>query len=325
MSTEYTFDNFKDNSHPTPEAIARSQSTYRQRNIGKALLIHDDVFHWMNQREPNSIHGIVTDPPYGVKEFELEEIKRLRTSNGGTGIWRLPPVLDGCVRAPLPRFTALTPKERDTLFRYFEMWSRAVTRIMVPGAHAIVASNAFLAVKVFNSIIKGGLEYRGQVVRLVQTLRGGDRPKNAEKEYPGVCSLPRGGFEPWGIFRKPMEPGMKVSDCLRKYGTGGLRRLPDGNPFIDVLSIGITPRKERMLGGHPSQKPMDLMKKLVHSILPLGRGIVFDPFMGSGTTIAAAEYWGYESIAVERDDEWYELAIESIPRLCHMSQGELPY
>lgn len=322
MSVEIAAMESKVNGHPRAEAD-RSPTPLTHRRVGKALLVNDDVFHWMALREPNSIHGIVTDPPYGVKEFELEEIERMRKPNGGTGIWRLPPVLDGCVRAPLPRFTALTPKERVTLCKFFEMWSRSVARILVPGAHVMVASNAFLSVEVFNSIIQGGLEHRGQVIRLVQTLRGGDRPKNAEQEFPDVCSLPRGGFEPWGIFRKPLEPKMKVSDCLREYGTGGLRRLPDGNPFGDVIPIGITPKKERELGGHPSQKPMELMKKLVHAILPLGKGVVFDPFMGSGTTVAAAEYWGYESIAVERDKEWFDMATKTIPLLSQAAQTEL--
>lgn len=299
------------------------RSNHRCDQIGHATIFNSDAFQWMATRAENSVHGIVTDPPYGVKEFELEEIERLRKPNGGTGVWRIPPLLNGCVRAPLPRFTALTSKERTNLCCFFEEWSKACLRILTPGAHVLVASNSFLSTDVFASITKGGLEYRGQVIRLVQTLRGGDRPKNAEKEFPDVCSLPRGGFEPWGIFRKPLEPGMKVSDCLKTYKTGGLRRLPDGNPFTDVIPIGITPKKERDLGGHPSQKPMDLMKKLVYAILPLGEGVVLDPFMGSGTTVAAAERCGYQSIGIERDAEWYEMAKSAIPPLCKRNQGEL--
>ena len=69
--------------------------------------------------------------------------------------------------------------------------------------------------------------------RWVRTLRGGDRPKNAEEVFPDVSSMPRGCYEPWGIFRKPLLPRMKVSDCLKKFQTGGLRRLPNGKPFSD--------------------------------------------------------------------------------------------
>ena len=66
---------------------------------------------------------------------------------------------------------------------------------------------------VFSSLIEEGLEFRTEIIRLVQTLRGGDRPKLGEKDFPDVCSLPRGGYEPWGLFRKPLPKGMTVRLC----------------------------------------------------------------------------------------------------------------
>ena len=38
-------------------------------------LVNDNCFDWMRQREENSITAIVTDPPYGVKEYTDEEIE----------------------------------------------------------------------------------------------------------------------------------------------------------------------------------------------------------------------------------------------------------
>jgi site-specific DNA-methyltransferase (adenine-specific) len=56
-------------------------------------------------------------------------------------------------------------------------------------------------------------------------------------------------------------------------------------------------------------------RKVVRGVLPLGRGIVLDPFAGSGSTLAAAEAVGYERIGVERDRADFELAREALPRL----------
>ena len=97
-----------------------------------------------------------------------------------------------------------------------------------------IATNAFISQLLYSSLVHGGLEFRGEVIRLVRTLRGGDRPKNAEAEFPSVTLLPRGCYEPWGIFRKPLLPKMKVSDCLREYQTGGLRCYAEDLPFGDV-------------------------------------------------------------------------------------------
>ena len=172
-----------------------------------------------------------------------------------------------------------------------------MTRALRPGGHVFLASNTFLSQMVFAALVEGGLEFRGEVIRLVRTMRGGDRPKNAEEEFSGVTSLPRGAYEPWGLLRKPLLPGMTVADCLREYGTGGLRRTPDGLPFGDVISSERTPQRERAIANHPSIKPQSFLRQVVHAALPLGVGIVADPFMGSGSTVAAAEAVGVRAMS----------------------------
>jgi site-specific DNA-methyltransferase (adenine-specific) len=281
--------------------------------IENALIVHADCFEWMKLIPESSIHAVVTDPPYGVKEYEPEQLEK--RTNGNGGVWRIPPSFDGHLRSPLPRFTALNPGERRQMKEYFSEWAKLLLRILRPGGHIFVASNAFLSQIVFSAIADQGFEFRGEVIRLVRTMRGGDRPKNAEDEFPNVCSMPRSRYEPWGIFRKPMSNGMKVSDCLREFQTGGLRRKPDGNPFEDVIESERTPQKEREIANHPSLKPQSFLRKIVYSALPLGEGIVLDPFMGSGSTIAAANAVGYSSIGVERMDEYYQMSKQAIKKL----------
>ncbi len=283
---------------------------YTHAKVGKGIVIHADCLEWMGRIPAGSIHGIVTDPPYGVKEYEFDQIQK--RANGNGGIWRIPPSFDGSNRQPLPRFTALNERERRQLSRFITEWAKAAIHALPPGGHVVLACNSFLAQLVYEALVDGGLEFRGQIIRIVRTLRGGDRPKNAEEEFPGVCSLPRGAYEPWGIFRKPLPPGMTVSECLRKFGTGGLRRLPEGMPFSDVLEFGRTPKTEREIASHPSLKPQALLRELVWSILPLGEGLVCDPFMGSGSTVAAAEAIGYRSVGVEKHESYYRMAYRAI-------------
>lgn len=290
---------------------------YSHVELGKATILHADCLEWLGRIPTGSIHGIVTDPPYGVKEYEFDQIEK--RANGNGGIWRIPPSFDGSNRQPLPRFTALNERERKQLQRFFCEWAKVAAHALAPGGHVILACNSFLAQLVYGALVEGGLEFRGQIIRIVRTLRGGDRPKNAEEEFPGVCSLPRGAYEPWGIFRKPMPAGMTVSECLRRFGTGGLRRLPEGLPFSDILDIGRTPKAEKEIAPHPSLKPQELLRELVWSILPLGKGLICDPFMGSGSTIAAAEALGYRSIGVEKLESYFQLATSAIRPLSRVS------
>src|SRR5258708_33474822 len=115
--------------------------------------------------------------------------------------------------------------------------------------------------------------------------------------------MAKGCYEPWGLFRKTLLPRMTVGDCLREFGNGGIRRTVEGGPLEDVIASGRTPQRERAIADHPSLKPQEFLRRIVYSSLPLGKGVVLDPFMGSGSTIAAAEAVGYRSVGIERFDE----------------------
>ncbi|MEH1935079.1 MAG: DNA methyltransferase [Nostoc sp.] len=286
---------------------------YQVENIGKSVILHADCFEWLSRVPENSIHAVVTDPPYGVKEYDFDQL--LKRANGNGGIWRIPPSFDGHQRAPLPRFTALTTKERLALKNFFVEWAKLVVSVLRPGGHVFIASNAFLSQLVFSALVEGGLEFRGELIRLVRTLRGGDRPKNAEDEFPNVSSMLRGCYEPWGILRKPIPVGMKLSECLREFQTGGLRRNRDGTPLGDVIASERTPQKERAIANHPSLKPQSFLRQVVYAALPLGEGIIADTFMGSGSTVAAAEAVGVCCIGIERNLDYYEMSCTAIPNL----------
>jgi DNA modification methylase len=57
------------------------------------------------------------------------------------------------------------------------------------------------------------------------------------------------------------------------------------------------------------------MRVIVRALLLLGEGTVLDPFMGSGSTIAAAEAVGYRCAGIEIDKDYFHLAEASIPKL----------
>ena len=60
------------------------------------------------------------------------------------------------------------------------------------------------------------------------------------------------------------------------------------------------------------------MRIIVRSLLPLGEGTILDPFMGSGSTIAAAEAVGYTATGLELDTEYFRLAEKAIPGLAEL-------
>lgn len=275
---------------------------------------HADAFEWLATAPANSIHAVVTDPPYGLIEYTEKELAKLKKGKGG--VWRIPPAFDGSKRMPLPRFTVLTEDDQQSLTDFFSRLAVALERVLVPGAHVFVATNPLISHLVYGPFVAAGFEKRGEIIRTVYTLRGGDRPKNAHDQFADVTVMPKSCWEPWGLFRKPCEG--RVQDNLRKWKTGGLRRISSSEPFKDLIPSSPARGYEREIAPHPSLKPQHFLRQIVRASLPLDGGTILDPFMGSGSTIAAAEACGLASIGLEVREEYYQMAVSVIPQLADL-------
>jgi site-specific DNA-methyltransferase (adenine-specific) len=284
-------------------------------------LHHGNAFGILNEEYgANSVHAVVTDPPYGVVEFETAHVEKMRDGTGG--VWRIPPELDGNERKPLPRFTVLSEDDKEKLRNFFATFGETVERVLRPGGHVFVATTQLLMHEVSAQLDAAGLERRDVLVRETKTLRGGDRPKGAHERYDMVSSMPRVYWEPWLLYRKPLDG--RLQDTLDEWQTGGLRRESAERPFTDLLEDGKTPQSETAIvreahpegeKAHPNLKPQYLMRELCHAALPLQEGTILDPFMGSGATVAAAQALGYDAVGIEIDDTFYEMAENAIPDL----------
>ncbi|MGB8265818.1 MAG: DNA methyltransferase [Candidatus Velthaea sp.] len=279
---------------------------------GRQRLVLADCVEWLSSAPRSSIAGVVTDPPYGLVEYTAKEQAKLRAGRGG--VWRIPPSFDGSSRKALPRFTVLSNDDRAAITTYFERWGGALFPALKPGAHVVIAGNPLVSPLVAAAMETAGFERRGEIVRLVRTFRGGDRPKGAHEEFDMVSTMPRSCWEPWGLYRKPCDT-RTVAANLRKWGTGGLRRVSAESPFADVLESGTTPGRERRLAPHPSVKPQAFLRKMVEALLPMGEGTILDPFAGCATTLAACEARGVEGVGVEVDPHYFRMASRAIPKL----------
>jgi site-specific DNA-methyltransferase (adenine-specific) len=250
-------------------------------------------------------------------EYTPRELAKLQSGRGG--VWRIPPSLDGAQRKPLPRFTVLTDDDRQALRLFFQRLAHTLMPVLVPGAHVFIATNPLVSHLVYEPFIRAGFEKRAEIVRVVYTLRGGDRPKNAHEEFPDVSVMPKSCWEPWGLFRKPCEG--RVQDNLRKWKTGGLRRISQDEPFKDLIYSSPARGMERRIAPHPSLKPQQFLRQIVRASLPLGAGVILDPFMGSGSTVAAAAACGLAAIGLENDPDYFSLAVQAIPQLAALSLG----
>lgn len=284
--------------------------------FGQQTLLLADCFEWLADAQPRSISAVVTDPPYGLVEYHPDQQRKLRAGRGG--VWRIPPRFDGSNRKPLPRFTVLSGEEREAIVTFFDRYGRVLLPVLKPGAHVVIAGNPLVSPLVAMAMERAGFERRGELVRLVRTLRGGDRPKGAHEEFPSVSTMPRSCWEPWGLYRKPIG-SRTLAENLREWKVGGLRRLNDDTPFLDVIPSGRTPVNERRVAPHPSVKPQAFLRRMIRALLPLNEGVVLDTFAGCATTLAACESVGVEGVGIEADPHYFDLAKQAIPKLAELN------
>lgn len=95
-----------------------------------------------------------------------------------------------------------------------------------------------------------------------------------------------------------------------------MRSLNDGKQMKSVWRFLPPKPDEKVLGKHPTQKPVELVERCVLASTQSGATIL-DPFMGSGTTGVAALMHDRGFIGIEQDSGYFKLArarLEAIPR-----------
>jgi adenine-specific DNA-methyltransferase len=102
----------------------------------------------------------------------------------------------------------------------------------------------------------------------------------------------------------------EYEDLRREYED--LRRFYDmrtGDQKTDVWRFGSVPEVDRT--GHPTEKPLSIMRYIVRlSCRP--DGLTVDPFMGSGTTAVACHNLGRRFVGIEKDPEYFSMAVKRV-------------
>jgi len=81
----------------------------------------------------------------------------------------------------------------------------------------------------------------------------------------------------------------------------------NGKQMRNMWDIPMTPRSEKEEGKHPSQKPLEVMNRLILGCTNAGDRIL-DPFAGSGSTLVSAKTHGRSFLGIEKDEDFVELS-----------------
>lgn len=95
-----------------------------------------------------------------------------------------------------------------------------------------------------------------------------------------------------------------------------------GKQMRSVWSVGTPKTWEKVHGKHPTQKPVDLLKRIVLASTHKG-ATVLDPFNGGGTTGVAVKMAGRKYIGIDKDETYLSLSLKRYTDLLKSVPGKL--
>ena len=141
-----------------------------------------------------------------------------------------------------------------------------------------------------------------------------------------VESLEKNGFEIKDLIRWKKTNAMPrnrdrrfITDyevavwAVKKGGRWTFNRLSDTYEIPEILG-GLTPKSEKVNGGHLTQKPIYVMKWLLERLTNAG-DLVLDPFMGSGSTGVACKELNRRFIGIELDENYFDISCKRLENI----------
>lgn len=268
------------------DAIKRIESVVRGRRTTHELILGDS--RSASSMEPESVHLVVTSPPYWtLKRYHEHDDQMGHVADYDEFIAGLDEVWTHCHRV-------LVPGGRLVI----NVGDVCLSRRKNNGRHTVVPLHATIQERC-KAI---GFDNLAPIIW--------HKISNANYEVSG------GG----GFLGKPYEPNAVIKNdiefVLMQRKPGGYRSPTKQERLLSIISAENHQRWFRQLWTdvrgtshpkHPAPYPVEFAERLIRMFSFVG-DTVLDPFMGTGTTNLACANWGRDSIGIELDPRYFEIA-----------------
>ncbi len=103
----------------------------------------------------------------------------------------------------------------------------------------------------------------------------------------------------------------KNSKSKHYFDYGLMRQLNGGKQMRNVWEISAPGKDEKKFGKHPTQKPVELLERIILASSP-PKALVLDPFCGSSSTGVAAVRLGRRYVGIDNNEDFLKLSIKRI-------------
>ena len=102
-----------------------------------------------------------------------------------------------------------------------------------------------------------------------------------------------------------------LKNAKHKFNYDVMKKINGGKQMKDVWETSLTKPSEKKYGKHPTQKPIELLEKIILASTDEG-DLILDPFNGSGTTGIVANKLNRRYIGIEKEQEYLDLTIRRL-------------
>lgn len=284
-------------------------------------IYNDDSIELIKSIEPDSIHLILSDIPYGIGAEDWDVLH----SNTNTAYLGSSPAQEKAGTVFKKRGKPLNGwSEADRLIpkQYYDWvfsWASEWYRVLKPGASAFIFAGRRLAHRAICAFEDVDFTYKDMIAwekeraahraqRISVVFERRDDMESSNKWFGWKVGNLRPTFEPILWFTKPYRIGGTIADNILQNSVGAYNEsilLNYGQEPDNILKIQANSRTDS--GLHPTQKPLALMQLLIELTTTEGQ-LVLDPFCGSGTTLVAALKLKRKYIGIEKQKLYFEKA-----------------
>lgn len=184
-------------------------------------------------------------------------------------------------------------------FNFHYTWLKECRRILKPGGSVWVSGT-------YHSIYQCGLAIQSLGYRILNDISW-FKP-NASPNLS--CRFFTASHENLLWARKEKNIPHTFNYDLMKNGEWKGDKLKKENMQMrSVWSIPTTPKAEKTHGKHPTQKPKELLKRIILASTKKG-DLILDPFTGSSTTGIVAVEYGRKFVGIDKEEEYLELSVK---------------
>lgn len=244
-------------------------------------LVNSDAIKALNELESESIDFVFADPPYFLSNdgFTVKSGKAVSVNKGG---WD-------------------KSQGFESEITFHESWIAECLRVLKPNGTIAISGT-------YHSIYKCGyllqkLNYR--IVNDITWFKPNGAPALAGRNFTASHETIL-----WASKGQKAKHAFNYS-LSRDWDVGNDLIYRRGKQMRSVWSIPTTPKREKVFGNHPTQKPLELMKRLI-ALCTLEGDMVLDPFCGSGTTGVACVSLGRNFLGIDLNQSYLDLATKRI-------------